>query len=99
LTACSALGYGGRTHWFDRFPQAAFAAVDSTTQDGFAVPSFICLCAACPDGVPSQWKVTLSGISNNACANCGSVNGDYILSTGVNCLSPFPKCLPQFACN
>src|SRR5260221_4232266 len=39
-----------------------------------------CDCPSCPNGAPYQWKVSLSGITNNACTDCGHINGDYILS-------------------
>src|ERR1700730_316460 len=44
-----------------------------------------CTCVACPDGVPDQWKITLSGVSNGTCGSCGALNSDYVLSKTTPC--------------
>src|ERR1700674_2407817 len=43
-----------------------------------------CDCAYCPDGVPQQWQVSISGITNNSCAQCTSINGVYTLNRGTD---------------
>ena len=36
--------------------------------------------STCTNRSPEQWKASFSGVANNVCASCGSVDGDYILS-------------------
>src|SRR5438105_433383 len=43
-----------------------------------------CDCAYCPDGVPQNWQVTISGTSNNTCAQCTNINGVYTLVRGTD---------------
>ena len=46
----------------------------------------LCDCTAAPNGVPYQFKVTLSGTTNGTCTTCSSLNGDYILTYQGSCV-------------
>src|SRR5262245_43448307 len=45
----------------------------------------LCLCTPCVNGIPYQWKVSISGTTNGSCTGCGNANGDFILNYISSC--------------
>ena len=41
--------------------------------------SGFCGCSSCPNGSPEQYKVTISGVTNDSCSECDDFNGDFYL--------------------
>src|SRR5438445_4347549 len=46
------------------------------------MPTTPCDCLLAVSGVPDQWSVVISGVTNVGCFTCGSANGTYVLSHG-----------------
>ena len=45
----------------------------------------VCECT-CPSGVPSNWSVTVSGVTNATCTRCSQLNGTYVLFYNQHCM-------------
>lgn len=55
----------------------------STSSSSSSVPNpRICDCGCGPDGVPTRWRVTISGVTNGTCLTCSGYNGTYVVPTG-----------------
>src|SRR5262245_39610264 len=44
-----------------------------------------CGCTLCPNGAPYQWRVSISGTTNNVCTDCSHANGDFTLNYVSGC--------------
>jgi hypothetical protein len=45
----------------------------------------VCTCSSCPDGAPSQWTFTLTGITNVGCVGCTNLNTTFTLNYVSGC--------------
>lgn len=55
------------------------------------------ICAPCGGALPAQWTLTLSGISNNVCSACASLNATWVLDYAPGEPSNISGALPPLA--